>query len=545
MYEITEISMLFLLFLQNVARLRNKIVPLHAIIIGGDFMIWNRWKKEIGERKASLELLSKKREEMLQEEAELEKNLKDIRHNLKIESDLLKEKTDSVQSLMQQKNNLEENIANLQSNLISLKEEETDIQKTNASLLEKQKTTDETINQLENKIPQLQTEIGELNKTLFVKKDDLKSAINQLDSLVKRIRNEIYVETIENARQFALLADKRIYMHGREWRKYMLQSIDYNRYLSIDGNEHATELDYLEKKFNCGRDVLERLDKSWNTSHVPDAVWSLCNDYLKLNVALTLKKMKDYTLDEIYHELTLEINYVQKCLNIYHYKIDQKYIETLFAYVKIKVEQYQEAKEERERLAEEKKAQQEYARAIKQAQKEEERAQFEIEKRQAKLQEAKTQEQLQKLNDEISKLQEALKDAIERRERALSMAQQTKSGYVYVISNIGSFGEGVYKIGMTRRLDPMERIFELGNASVPFPFDVHTFIYSEDAPALEAYLHKVFDNKKINTVNYRKEYFRVSLDEIKQALSNKGVEADFIEEPAAYQYRESTNLYTV
>ena len=138
----------------------------------------------------------------------------------------------------------------------------------------------------------------------------------------------------------------------------MLQSIDYNRYLSIDGNEHATELDYLEKKFNCGRDVLERLDKSWNTSHVPDAVWSLCNDYLKLNVALTLKKMKDYTLDEIYHELTLEINYVQKCLNIYHYKIDQKYIEKLFAYVKIKVEQYQEAKEERERLAEEKKAQQ-------------------------------------------------------------------------------------------------------------------------------------------------------------------------------------------
>ena len=121
----------------------------------------------------------------------------------------------------------------------------------------------------------------------------------------------------------------------------------------------------------------------------------------------------------------------------------------------------------------------------------------------------------------------------------MSMAQQTKTGYVYIISNIGSFGKDVYKIGMTRRLDPMERVLELSNASVPFPFDVHTFIYSEDAPALEADLHRRFDDRKINTINYRKEYFRVSLDEIKKALQEKGVEATFIDEPDAFQYRES------
>ena len=153
--------------------------------------------------------------------------------------------------------------------------------------------------------------------------------------------------------------------------------------------------------------------------------------------------------------------------------------------------------------------------------------------------EAQTQEKIQKLQEQIKGLENALVEARELRERAMSMAQQTKIGYVYVISNIGSFGKDVYKIGMTRRLDPMERIMELSNASVPFPFDVHTFIYSEDAPALEADLHRRFDAKKVNSINYRKEYFNVTLDEIKAALKEKGVDANFVDEPDAFQYRES------
>jgi hypothetical protein len=91
-----------------------------------------------------------------------------------------------------------------------------------------------------------------------------------------------------------------------------------------------------------------------------------------------------------------------------------------------------------------------------------------------------------------------LQEAIEKKERALSMAQQTKRGYVYVISNIGSFGENVYKIGMTRRLEPIDRVKELGDASVPFQFDVHALVYSEDAPRLESMLHKEFSLKKIS-----------------------------------------------
>lgn len=126
--------------------------------------------------------------------------------------------------------------------------------------------------------------------------------------------------------------------------------------------------------------------------------------------------------------------------------------------------------------------------------------------------------------------------------RALSMAQQTKSGHVYVISNIGSFGEDVYKIGMTRRLEPLDRVKELGDASVPFKFDVHAMIYSEDAPDLENELHKEFENNRVNLVNRRREYFNVSLDLIEEVVLKNNSEIEFIKVPEAGEYRESIIL---
>ncbi len=118
-----------------------------------------------------------------------------------------------------------------------------------------------------------------------------------------------------------------------------------------------------------------------------------------------------------------------------------------------------------------------------------------------------------------------------------------KAGYVYIISNIGAFGEDVYKIGMTRRLDPMERISELSGASVPFKFDVHAMIFSDDAPKLEATLHKQFETNKLNQVNGRKEFFKIKLNEIKKVINefhDKSVE--FIDIPEAQQYRETLIL---
>lgn len=118
-----------------------------------------------------------------------------------------------------------------------------------------------------------------------------------------------------------------------------------------------------------------------------------------------------------------------------------------------------------------------------------------------------------------------------------------RAGYVYIISNIGAFGENVYKIGMTRRLDPMERVYELGDASVPFFFDVHAMIFSEDAPTLENALHHAFDDRRVNRVNLRREYFNVTLDEIKEVVrKNHDKTVEFVDYPDAQQYRESLQM---
>lgn len=121
--------------------------------------------------------------------------------------------------------------------------------------------------------------------------------------------------------------------------------------------------------------------------------------------------------------------------------------------------------------------------------------------------------------------------------------QNTRAGYVYIISNIGSFGENVYKIGVTRRLDPTERVDELGGASVPFRFDIHALIFSEDAPSLENALHKAFEDKRINSVNRRREFFRISLEEIEEEVKNRfNKPVEFMKTPYAAEFRETLAL---
>ena len=137
------------------------------------------------------------------------------------------------------------------------------------------------------------------------------------------------------------------------------------------------------------------------------------------------------------------------------------------------------------------------------------------------------------LENNLAEAEKALKD-IDYREA------NKRAGYVYIISNIGAFGENVYKIGMTRRLDPQERIDELGDASVPFDFDVHAMIFSEDAPGLENALHHAFENRRLNKVNKRREFFNVTLDEIKTVVkAHYDKTAEFIDLPEAEQYRIS------
>lgn len=182
--------------------------------------------------------------------------------------------------------------------------------------------------------------------------------------------------------------------------------------------------------------------------------------------------------------------------------------------------------------------------------KELEAARLKLEKEQTHYQNA-----LRKLNTQLATAKEDEREAIEAKkvqlEQQLEKIDQEfkdvdyreanqRAGYVYIISNIGAFGEDVYKIGMTRRLDPMDRVDELGDASVPFDFDVHAMIFSNDAPALETALHNAFADRKLNYVNQRREFFHVTLDEIKKVVrENFDQSVEFVDVAPAEQYRAS------
>jgi uncharacterized membrane protein (Fun14 family) len=187
----------------------------------------------------------------------------------------------------------------------------------------------------------------------------------------------------------------------------------------------------------------------------------------------------------------------------------------------------------KERIREEQKAEAEFERERKRLEQEQKLVERLLQEARAKAT-AETSAQIEELERRLADAQD--------RQRSLSMAQQTKAGNVYVISNIGSFGEDVFKIGMTRRLDPMDRVRELGDASVPFPFDVHMMISSENAPALENSLHRAFNAKRLNKVNFRKEFFRVSIEEIRGIVEQSQGVVEYVATPEALQYRESISM---
>ena len=148
------------------------------------------------------------------------------------------------------------------------------------------------------------------------------------------------------------------------------------------------------------------------------------------------------------------------------------------------MEQREEQRQVKEQAREEAGPQEIANVALREAAKEEEMLRKAMEQAQEQFEQA-TGEQKAKFEQRLQEMADRLKQAEERKDRAVSLAQQTKKGHVYIISNIGSFGEDVFKIGLTRRWDPLDRVRELGDASVPFGFDVHAMILAEDAPKLE------------------------------------------------------------
>jgi len=264
-----------------------------------------------------------------------------------------------------------------------------------------------------------------------------------------------------------------------------------------------------------------------------------------------IEKVKYNTYETAKKRITSSYNAISKLGKIMDVSISPLYYNskleelTLALEYRIKKQEEKELQKElRAQMREEAKLQKEIEAQRKKTEKEQSHYKNALEKILEQLSSASEQEQSELLEKKLeieaklTEINKAISD-IDYRE-----ANQ-RAGYVYIISNVGSFGENIYKIGMTRRLDPTERVDELGDASVPFNFDIHAMIFSDDAPKLENALHKAFESRKLNMVNQRREFFSVSLDEIKEVVrKNFDKTVEFIDVAEAEQYRISEKMRT-
>lgn len=260
-----------------------------------------------------------------------------------------------------------------------------------------------------------------------------------------------------------------------------------------------------------------------------------------------ISKVRYTNFDASLHRIRKSAEVISKLGTIMNISITKMYLDA-------KIKELRLAFEYRQKQQEEKEA----AKAARAEQREQERLQREIEAEKHKIEKEQThyltayekiKKQLEKdpTNQEYLQKKAEFENVLADIEKSLSdidyRQANIRAGYVYIISNIGAFGENVYKIGMTRRLNPQDRVDELGDASVPFKFDVHAMIFSDDAPALEAALHRAFEDKKLNMVNQRREFFNVTLDEIKEVVrKNYDKTVEFIDIPDAEQYRVSKKM---
>lgn len=392
----------------------------------------------------------------------------------------------------------------------------------------------QTLDEIKRKIESSREELAVVEASLKQRREELNKAVADLN----QTKSEM-VETEEAVlmQSFGLYTPHYSFMNADEYKSHLLeirakQKDMIKNKTAVSGNMNWTVNGNASKGKKMVSDMQKLLLRAFN-SECDDVI-----EHVKYNNIEASEKRITSSRDAISKLGTImEVSIQPK---YYRLKIDELHL--AFEYAQKKQQEKEEQKEARARMREEAKLAKEI---------EEERKK--LEKEQQHYQNA-----LQRINAQLETASEADRGAIEEKKAEL-VAQlnkidkefadvdyreaNQKAGYVYVISNIGAFGENVYKIGMTRRLDPQDRVDELGDASVPFNFDVHAMIFSNDAPKLEAALHNAFADRKLNFVNQRREFFNVTLDEIKQVVrDNYDKSVEFVELAPAEQYRESLKL---
>ncbi len=367
------------------------------------------------------------------------------------------------------------------------------------------------------------------------RKEKLFDSLNKLTAEINQKKTELFDLSDDlNFQEFGLYKPHYDCMTSDHYK----DKIDHNRFVQKEMIKNKTALNYFDGWQLDGSKSKGRAMNNDNMKMVLKAFNFECDSIID--------KVKFNNLEKIRDQIYKSASAIDK-LNVRNrISIRKEYIDLKIQELELVHEYRQKKQEEKEILKEQRAQQREEAKL----QKEIEEARRKVLKEQshymtAKIKYLKEYEnadpaQKEDILAKIKEIDEHLSEIDKNIEDINYRETNQRAGYVYVISNIGSFGENVYKIGMTRRLEPQERIDELGDASVPFSFDVHAMIFSDDAPALENSLHKAFENRKVNMINGRKEFFNVALEEIKEEIKKHHEEMiDIKDVPDAEQYRET------
>lgn len=347
---------------------------------------------------------------------------------------------------------------------------------------------EETLSDLNKQITMLKNDIILLKK----EKEDLNDEINQkYDETLKNVYSSLIVSNIEETSSSEIK------------NKLSLLKLKEKEYIIDDAVSVPLILNKREKN-NLKKKMLIPFDSE---------VKGLLNKLTISNIDSTREKIIKI-FDKINNLFKNDNAELRK--GLLEFKLQE--LELHYSYLVKITEEKEQQKAIKEQMIEEEKVRREIDREKKRIDKEQRQFNSEISKLIAYMQKANADVEKELYANKIQELEEKLKELEVIRENVLQRELNTRAGYVYVISNIGSFGEDIYKIGMTRRLEPMDRIKELSSASVPFEFDVHAMIFSEDAPSLETKLHNHFRKQEVNKINQRKEFFKVSLDEIEKVV---------------------------
>ncbi|MAT41390.1 MAG: ATPase [Anaerolineaceae bacterium] len=300
--------------------------------------------------------------------------------------------------------------------------------------------------------------------------------------------------------------------------------------IAVQANENWTVNNSKSEGKKMVNDMKKLLLRSFNNE------CDYCVDNVKFNNMEVNKKR----IEKSYEQLNKLGRIMQANISDSYKNLKYEELYLAFEYQQKKQEEKEELKRAREELREQQKLEQEIRQAREKIAKEKKHYIHAINELEVKLNESTNEAERELVLKKLEEVKEQYSE-LEKEEKIIDYREQNaKAGYVYIISNIGAFGNNVYKIGMTRRLEPLDRVDELGDASVPFSFDVHALIFSENAPALEAKLHEHFYKNRINKLNNRKEFFRADIHEIEKIIKeNYDKVVDVVKEAPAEQYRES------